>query len=312
MEAKGVNIEDLGITYVKLSFGRYLIDGNLVTVPYKGDKVQVKNIKDIRPVHSKNVISYYVKQGTKEVITTDEYNTKMIHLENKSKYNSEGNMVWDSLEDEFNYRKFCKDWDCIFTDVQIIEEPIKVEIENILYDTGNKYIVSGLINARTEDTLYTYKRESALVFLMEQCFAKLKMERNINAISSDTARTKTWNNSDKGGIRWAVAFGTYIFDKKWDNVHNEYGTLKDLRKKYNEDKKEIEDIIHRQFYINFGNIDQDNYNFNRLLLELYNIKDNTYKLICKKNSLESQRKIVNKISNVIKEIEEKFKEGYNE
>lgn len=270
MDYKGIQIDDKNITYVKLPGGTYLVDGEIV----KNDnyisvsRVQCKNPNDIRRVTENKYIKEYVSGDVR--MTLQEYNKNKYELAVECiKSENDGYTEYNSLQDEFKYRSFLADWKPIYATEQVVSEPIKVEIEHIKYDTGNKYIRSAFLNgADNEDTLYSYHQAEAWPDIVKECFDELHMEYQQGLSFSATANKKIWSNSDHSCIRFVVAFGTYVMGDTWGNPRVIKGTLQDMINQYETDKKVIRNIIIRQYKKHFGDIDAGTFDFKTLLSTL--------------------------------------------
>lgn len=311
MKVNAVEIEDKNIKFVLLENGCFKIDGEIINIknPYGTlGKVAVKNINDIRYVKTTDVISNYT--NGMEDMTVEEYQTKLNQLttnrvydEYKEEYN------WNTLEDEFEYRKFKELWKPIRVQVQKISDPIEVEVVKTVYDTGNEFIKSCFLNGDSEGfNLFTYNRPEALLNIVSDCFKSLDMEFVKNINYGKTEGEKIWSNSEHSGIRYVVAFGTYIFDKEWD-IGSRYpkGTLEDMQKYYDDDKNALEKIIKDKYNKHFGRIDSKNFDFELLLSKLDNALSNCCNIDSKIKTEQYRTKSISKIKECMKMINDNYK-----
>lgn len=307
MSEKVVRFEDENTNLVALTRGMYLIDGNVINVDTYGKKlISVKNIDDIRYVSNKTVISYYMA-GT-DRMEVDEYEQEVAKLKSKRTTDEYGEYMWDSLEDEFSYRKFMTIWKSINTKIQTISDPILVEVETTKYNTGNKFISNDFLNEKGEIGLFVYKRQEALLDIVENCFKDLGMEFHEGVNYSSTSNKKVWSNSTHSGIRYVVAFGTYIFNDSWNCKGSRKGTLKDCEKMYEDDKKSIESIIQKMYNKHFGKIDKDEFNFEGLLALLKVIDRQVTDLPVNKKCVDGKYSTLSKITKAINMITDSYKE----
>ena len=174
---KGVSIDDKDIVYVKLSNGIYLIDGEIVNVDsWSYRRVQCKNPDDIRIVNENRYIKEY-KYG-EEVLSAQEYEEQRAKLAAEciiaTSNDDDDDIIYKDLDSEFRYRRFISQWKPIYATEQTISEPIKVEIEHILYDTGNEFIESAFLIGNSkineDDTLYRYNQSGAWLQIVKDCF----------------------------------------------------------------------------------------------------------------------------------------------
>lgn len=250
---KGVELTDIDVKFVYLPPGRYLIDDEIVNVNgYNKQKVPVKNINDIRIVTANRFISYYMNEDEK-IIKPSEYKEQKDVLLSKSKYDDEyDEATWDSLEDEFAYKKFLQNWKPIYKTVQEISDPIKVEVVKSKITSKHKYIKNMFSLGNSEDVdLFVYDRYSACLNIVRDKFESLGMKYAENIHRNSTIHKKIWSNSTHSCIEYVIAFGTYIFDGTWDIKYSPRGTFEDLEAQYNKDKKILEDIIQTKYNFHF-------------------------------------------------------------
>lgn len=262
MDYKGIQIDDKDITYVKLTSGIYLIDGEIIRNDTYGlARFQCKNPNDIRKVTENRYIKEYTCGDVK--MSVQEYNERKNMFEYECK---DENGDFNNLDDEYRYRKFISSWTPIYSVEQTISDPIKVELDHIKYDTGNKYVRSAFLNGTDkDDTLYSYFQAEAWPDIINECFEELGMEYQPRLNYGATANKKVWSNSNHSGIRFAVAFGTYIFGDSWGDPRIVKGTLQDMLDKYENERKTIRNIIIRQYKKHFGDIDAGTFDFKTLL-----------------------------------------------
>lgn len=268
MSKKAITIDDKNITYVKLLPGKYLIDGNLVNVEgWSAQRVQCKDPDNIHIV----TINKYIKEyrcGDK-VMSVEDYKDSLVKLAAECiKYTDTDDAYteYNSLEDEFRYRRFVELWIPIYVTEEVISDSIAVEIEHIKYDTGNKFIRSAFLNGLgKDDTLYSYYQNEAWPEIVRECFNSLGMEYAHDCGYSATANKKIWGNSDHSCIEFVVAFGKYIMPDCYKTPHTLTGTLEDMLERYNKDKETLCGIIKTKYNEHFGCIDAGVFNFDKLL-----------------------------------------------
>ena len=259
---KGINIEYKSLKVVYLKSGTYLIDGEVVSVKYGEGKVQVNDVSNIRRIIENEYIKEYVCGDEK--LSVQQYDEQKEKLLSKRKYDGYEE-EWESLEDEFAYRKFIQSWIAIKNTKQEISEPLLVQVEKTKYDTGCKYIHNAFLNGDDEDfTLFTYEQGQAWLGITRECFEELGMEYKENVNYSATNNKKVWGNSTHSCIRYVTGFGGYVFNDSWGNPRIIKGTLEDVKKRYEEDRNTIRKIIIDKYNNHFGCIDAGKFDFDRL------------------------------------------------
>lgn len=270
---KAISIDDLGVVVVKLPTGTYLIDGEIVVSEYSYNQAQreiaVKDLENIRTISTVAHKTHYVSESG-ETLAVDDYQEQLIELSKYSTFDGadEDEHTWDSLEDEFAYRKFKQTWKAVYKKETVYSEPMLVDKTHIRQDTGNPYIVAGYLTGRADVPLYSYSRTQAMSRLVSDKFKSLGMDFVKGVSYSSTEGKKVWGNSDHSGLEYLVAFGKYIIGKNLvSKTRGEFkGSLEQLQKTFQEDKKWIEDLIQTHYNLHFRNESASTI----LLSEVYN------------------------------------------
>jgi len=305
---KGIEFEDLGLFEIRLDRGKkYLIDGELINVDNREKEViQVKNIDVIRVVTEKEVIKEYKDISTGDIISVDEYYERWNELTkdalSRDYYYGNVEFISTDIDADYNYKKFRLKWTPIRILIQKISEPIKVEVTKIKYNTGCPFINSNYsMGVKIDEALYIYDRKLAVIDIVSKAFKELNMEFVYNANYSETKNKKIWGNSSHSCIRYVIAFGSYLFNNKWDIKYNPRGTLNNMLEMYKSDKEELENIIKTRYILHFEkglNIDIED-----LLKNLINIRDLVQHLEVYRRSVDKKRIILTEINEEIKYIE---------
>lgn len=256
---KATSIDDIGVTVVELPQGTYLIDEEIVTSelswPSSNRQVSVKDLDNIRQIIKRNIlVSFVDKDGCD--LSVDEYEVTKLELLKHSTYNEySDHPEWDSLESEFEYRKFMQRWKPVYKEETSYSEPLLVDKTHIRQDTGNPYIVAGFLTGRADVPLYSYSRTVAVTSLLEKKFESLGMVFQQNVNYAQTQGKKIWGNSTHSGLEYVTAFGSYIIGKNLvkRTVGEFKGSLEYLTKLYEEDKEWIENHIQTLYNLHFRN-----------------------------------------------------------
>lgn len=281
-ELEAIEFTDKDLTIVKLHGNRnYLIDGELYTTDYKGKQLGVANVDDIRLV-SFNTITKHYTDGT-TTMSTEDYIANYNEL--SSKYD-EGEGDWYTLEDEFAYRKFVQVWQPVKEEIQVISEPIKVEIVKTVYDTGNPFIKNNFLFSGGEGkaSLFTYHRQEAIENIVKECFDSLGMKYEHKLDYHETKNKKVWSNSTHSGIRFLVAFDGYVFNDSWREKSNITATLEECQMWYERDKKQLEEIITLKYKEHFGKFDECSFDYKKLMDNLKRVEEHAKRIDVKRGS----------------------------
>ena len=308
---KVVEFEDKGIKYVLLERGKYLVDGNVVMIDtyYGKEQVGVKDENNIRKISETKVTDHYINIEDDTKMSEYEYEEKRKELVKHRTYDEYDDAVWDSLESEFNYRKFSQTWKRVDKVIQVISDPILVEKVYLKYNTGNKFIRSAYLNGEDSPCcdLYIYSRKAAHLHITKECFDELGMTHEKNCGYEYTKTRKVWSGGDSdSGIRYVKAFGNYIFGKEFDHIRSPKGTYEDMVKRYEEDRSLIRGIIKRNYIATFGNADENKVDFKQLLKDLNSLREEINSIESKKVTWSNQNTANRKINEIINYIEDKF------
>ena len=256
---KATSIDDIGVTVVELQPGTYLIDEEVVTSQLSWNshsrQVSVKDVENIRQIIKRNILVNFIDKDGCE-LTSDEYEQTKCGLEKHNNYNDIlDETEWDSLESEFEYRKFMQRWKPVYKEETSYSEPLLVDKTHIRQDTGNPYIVAGFLTGRADVPLYSYSRTAAVAGLLEKKFESLGMVFQQNVNYAQTQGKKIWGNSTHSGLEYVTAFGSYIIGKNLvkRTVGEFKGSLEYLTKIYEEDREWIENHIQTLYNLHFRN-----------------------------------------------------------
>lgn len=307
---KMVDIKDIGIKYVLLPRGKYLIGDEVVQIDgYYDKKVQIRDCVDVRKITETTVVTKYVK-GEEEmsIDTYEELKSKL--LKNRIYNDYDEVYEWEDLESEFEYKKLTTYWKPIYKSVQEFSDPLKVmELKEIEYNTGNKYIKNLFFNGdkNGDISLYIYDRPRAREEIVYKIFKELGFEYEHGISHWGTEGKKVWGNSSHSVIRYVVAFGKYIFNDSWGSEVTPRGTLEDLKKMYEDDYNSIKKIIMTHYNRTFGKIDEKNFDFVKLLDNLSSLKNTITSIDSKVKTQGYRTKAINKVIEIIDDIDNRFK-----
>lgn len=216
------------------------LNGEKLSIPNGGyleiPENELDNLMSVR------VVPYtckYINVDTGEEVAVSEFETK---LSNLSGY-EEGD-----IDAEYAYKKYRVSHKPINSE-KIIETKADVFIQEISFETGNKFIrpilhPSGPNNA---NELFVYYREEALMNIIEDIFSSISFSKDKNGQSpSYEERLYSYGNHThkKDQMRFMKAFGSFMFhDDGFFRTIKKIGTLDELKENYSKDflfiKKEI-------------------------------------------------------------------------
>lgn len=263
---KVISIDDLGVNIVELPHGNFLVDGEVVSnTGYNSynnkHQIAAKDIENVRSISTRNILVGYVPttEGiTDDILSVEGYNDFVQEL-HKNGYtvgpDDDQDFAWNSLEDEFAFRKFTSQWKAKYKEEVTYSEPLLIDCSHIRQDSGNPYIVAGFLTGRSDVPLYSYSRSNAVASLLAKKFESLGMEFKEGLSYSQTEGKKVWSNSAHSGLEYVTAFGKYIIGKNLiPKTRGEFkGSFEYLENIYKEDKKWIEDLVQVGYNLHFRN-----------------------------------------------------------
>lgn len=260
---KVISIDDLGVNIVELPHGNFLVDGEVVSnTGYNSynskHQIAAKDVENVRSVYTRNTLVGYVPttEGiTDDVLSVEGYNDFINQFRNSYTEDEDGDKDWNSLDDEFAYRKFVAQWKPKYKEDTTYSEPLLIDRSHIRQDSGNPYIVAGFLTGRSDVPLYSYNRSNAVASMLAKKFESLGMEFKEGLSYSQTEGKKLWSNSTHSGLEYVTAFGKYIIGKNLvPKTRGEFkGSFEYLEKIYKEDKQWIEDLIQVGYNLHFRN-----------------------------------------------------------
>ena len=260
---KVISIDDLGVNIVELPRGNFLVDGEVVSnTGYNSynskHQIAAKDVENVRSVCTRNTLVGYVPttEGiTDDVLSVEGYNDFINQFRNSYTEDEGGDKDWNSLDDEFAYRKFVAQWKPKYKEETTYSEPLLIDRSHIRQDSGNPYIVAGFLTGRSDVPLYSYNRSNAVASMLAKKFESLGMEFKEGLSYSQTEGKKLWSNSTHSGLEYVTAFGKHIIGKNLvPKTRGEFkGSFEHLENIYKGDKKWIEDLIQVGYNLHFRN-----------------------------------------------------------
>ena len=295
---KGYTTES-GVSFVKLKRGFYSLSGEIVqNESYSVQDYRVNSFDEIREITKNSVITHY-SDGV-NILCVDEYVTKKHELSKSA----DEEMCFDSLDEEYEYRKFIQNWTPIKKIIETISEPLTVIVECITIDTGNPYIKSEFANGKNSMDIFFYNRKAAFLGIVRDKFNELGFEYQNKIAYEQTKGKKVWGNSTHSCVRYVTAFGKYPI--KSGDPNNSRGTLEQMISMYNSDKKNLCGILQDEYNSHFNNFNDKNINGKELLDTLKAALNMIISLDEKKKDVSNKRIIRQKMNRAIENVNKCF------
>lgn len=256
-------IEDTGKSLIHLSCGTYEISFNGETTVVSNPtwntnkEIEVEGVDQIVELTENSICSHYEdSDGNK--ISKEEYLTERDKFTVEAKSNEYDEYGWkfEDLDLEYEFKKFMRRWSRISRTVVTRSDPLPFEILSARFETNNQFIVSGLSYCNDDPTIFYFEKLPAALHIVSETFSELGMSFRESLGYEATRGKKVWSNSTHSGIRYVVAFGTYVFDDSFDFRRNSRsrGPLEKLTKEYEYLRKRIRDRIISNYKFHFKTI----------------------------------------------------------
>ena len=305
---KATFFEDEGFYRFNLPYGSYLINGN----PVAASNQQEITCKD-KPVVTKITrcsIRTHWEDKDGNQLSIEEYVKQLTQLHSKGEWDEYGESYkFEDIEDSFALQRFEARWKPISREVQTESDPIPVEVRNSVLDTGNKYIKNVYTAGGSDPHLFVYYRAAALRAIATKVMTELGMVFETGIDYSRTKNKKVWGCQHEG-IRFLVAFGTYVFSNDWESKHNPRSTLAGTKGMYEADVKNVTRIIKAKYAQHFNcaaNLDLEN-----LLNNLRDINRLALKVDSKAKTHTEHFSLKTKIRETITQVENQLAEQTEE
>lgn len=215
---------------------------NIKNPPYV---FQTNKLPKIEKINIKNYIEKYIHCSGKEV-SPSEYNFQLDKFKkNKTYCECDEEYQFNSLEDEYEYKKFIRDHTAIYREVNEFTE-IVVEYIPIQYETNNKYITP--VMTLTNDLKFMYKYDR--LNCKKETFFELMKKYDIVYSEEPLSYNDYWNYSggmfcytDKDDLQKLSINNSFVNYDFFKQNQSFYGELDKCEKLYNEDVKITTDSV---------------------------------------------------------------------
>ncbi len=305
-----VKVDTPDITIVKLPRGVWFVDGKEFDVQeWAGVEVLVKNVSEIKARQECTKISHYENSQGK-VLTVDEWDAENKRLSSKGYPDdySPYNTLFIELEDEFEYRKFRKEWNAKYT-TQVTWLDVELQWSFVKIETGNPFITSLFCTTeftKDDSLLYIYNRLDAINFIISECFESLNFTFKEDASPASSSKEKVWGRNSLRSTGNVVAFGTYLFDRSFpchDSVGViQRGTLDQCQALYEKDKRMYENHIKSRYAMMFDDKEISKVSAGKILNKLERISSSLSNVQAKTGSYSILQNQTKELRELIKDI----------
>ena len=231
-------LDDLNDNWTASTFE---IDGELVVLKQgvKNLECQNKPIEAFK-VTERTVVDYYKNSDESLKLTVEEYNNQVNELTKNQEY-YDGSYEWDSLEKEFAYRKFLKEWSTV-TKIESVKTKINL-IYKELPISDYPFIVPLYSVGQISDPFCSYI--PPLRALVKMAAEKYGFEdAGDNAKYEKTAGKKWSVDPNAKDLQYIKINGKYPFSKdEFRRFHCLNAPYEECVQKYKKDLKYLEDFF---------------------------------------------------------------------
>ena len=269
MSYSAVHYTDINKYVVKLPYGEYVINGDVVNV-VGNETVQTDSIDNICRLTRGSIVSKYVDCDLNE-LSVVEYETQRSNiLKHRNRDGDEYDEVYafDSVEHEVEYIKLTKGYTAVYKHIEEVSDPLNIQCAGMLYDTGNEFVKPAMVfGESTNPALYKYARWSYHMHILRTELDKLGFVCSGDKVSYEkTATEKIWGIGH-GNIEYVTCFGKYPFTDFIKNTGaSATGIMDDMLKLAEKDRSDIKKIISDLNRQVFGNFDDGKFNHKEAML----------------------------------------------
>lgn len=242
-------------------------ENRLIHVKRKGpdDLIELDGVDSVQLQEQSKILGFY-EDAESNVLTIEQYTEKEKELVKKGFRESEyGSYLFEDIDDEYEYKKFQRKYQPVYYTKTTFSENLPIIRENTAFETNNKFIKSGLSYTSHQPNIFYLDQENAAKSIITETFTRLGMTYDNDCSTKRSKTEKVWSNSKHSGIQYVVAFGEYIFGKRFSYIENTFrGSLSDCEKQYEKLKTELSHIIEYNYKLTFSPIDT---NFARELVK---------------------------------------------
>lgn len=218
----------------------FSINGREENIP-AGQNVEIKDKPtSIIKIESKTEISHYKNSAT-AILPVQEYDNSIFELK-KKEYCVDDEYSWESLEDEFAYKKFVQTWKPIYKQVKVesVYEIVFKELPVSIYDFIVPYYQFGGQSLSNPTCIYTAPTVRMLIAAAE----KYGFTRLENRASYEMTKGKKWSYDDS--LQYIKINGHYPLAKDVDKWWARTDTYEKCIELYNEHSKFVDDLFSKE------------------------------------------------------------------
>lgn len=246
--------------------------------------VTVKSLDEIKYYRTiPATIIHYENNGV--IMSNIDYKNSVDELLSKAE-DQYDEYVFDSLDDEYRYKKFIRDWRPVYSAENEEIAPLEFVITEIRTNSGDPDIISLWNSPTVNNKLYSFDRHRfSLKYFQFLCERK----ELVNTVPSH------------GGLRYAQINNKYIFDSTFDwSKHPAYiGTLEQCK----QEKQKILEAIERSINIHTKSKDAELVDAAGVLEALYKIRGYVCNVTPISKTRASYSLLINSINSLITMIE---------
>lgn len=233
MVIEGYIIKDTGTKVVLLPRGTFQLgSGKYVDNENSYNKLEtvVDSFEGIKKVSLQKVISHYERPDGSDQMPVSIFGEQEAELLSKREVYGDSTYYdcgykWNSLEDEFAYKAFKRDWIPVYREVMTFSSELPVELkgEGVL-ETGNPFIKSAFSRGDKIENIAVYEYHQASAWHQ---IVKDKMEAlGLTYVQGDAREgMKEWSNSNHSVLEYLRMGGSYVWSRQYSSSYIHKGTF---------------------------------------------------------------------------------------
>jgi len=200
MKIKLNHLEDKGIYHFKLPYGTFVInDKRYTNDTYKETEMTTSSVPVIQVPNSiSELVGWEDTEGA--TLSVEKYKEARNQL---SWHDTDGDVSFDSLEDEYAYKKFISKWKPKYNRSEILTD-IELDIQRCMLDCGSNYITS----------LFSLDTNQAQLVKLDRL--RLQCDTLISWASENKVQIDVPTHS---GLKFTKINNKYVFDEVQNGIY---------------------------------------------------------------------------------------------
>lgn len=294
--------QDKGIYYIdNLPRGIYELNGERVHLSGYNGKIILDLDQEVNlfKINTTKVIDYYIDSEGNN-LSEVEYSKQKSELIKNTYEDSNYEMSFNDLDEEYAYKKFIQKWKEVYKQITT-HKRVTFDIQHTMYNLPKYITHTRKLNGDLKNTLYTYNEGLHIIDLVTKYLTDL----GYNKVSHEPRQKNEFNiHSPNEYIRFSKIGTEYMTIcikglKKYEERKVAKGTYQDIINKYNSNIKDIKEAID---FWQVSNTKLNEISVKKVYDELTSMRDSLLKIETKVKSSSTKSSLINRINKFMEEL----------